>query len=154
MSQAIFPKHTERRRIISPGRYYLPVFSLTIVCGNCGAENREEANYCLRCGQSVFSPPKEMMVVASAMPAPVEWRPPLIRVCLFHPTLPANFNCAGCGASMCFSCTRSHCGAVFCPVCYSSRIGTWVQKTHRTYFDPFAPRSGYGARSVLWLTKT
>jgi hypothetical protein len=125
------------------------VFSLTKRCGNCGAENRDVANYCLKCGQSVLSPPIEIMTVA---PTPdsssVVWRQLPVRGCLFHPTLPANFNCAGCGAPICLTCTGSQYGVMFCPICYSSRIGTWMPKTHLAYFDPFSPRMVYGVRSV------
>ena len=150
--QPILPKRTERTKIISQERHSTRVFSLTKRCGNCGAENREVANYCLKCGQSMLSPPIELIAVAPAPASPpAVWRPPLVRGCLFHPTLPANFNCAGCGAPMCLACAGCHYGAMFCPICYSRHIGTWVPKMHLTYFDPFAPRLVYGVRSARWF---
>ena len=153
--QPTLPKRTERIRIISQECHSTHVFSLTKRCGNCGAENREEANYCLKCGHSVLSPPIEMMAVAPALIASpsVVWRPPPVRGYLFHPTLPANFNCAGYGAPICFTWSEGYYGAMFCPICYSSRTGTWVPKTHLAYFDPFAPRLVYGVRSVRWFAK-
>ena len=151
----INPTRSERITIILQERHSTFVFWLTQTCGNCGAENREEANYCLKCGQSVSTPRAEVMTIAPAPASPsVVWGPPPVRKCLFHPTLLSNFNCAGCGAPICFACAGGYYGAMFCPICYSSRIGTGVSKTQLAYFVPFAPTLVYGVRSVRWIALT
>ena len=147
--EPILPRLSEKIRIISQERDSTHVFLMTQMCGNCGAENREEANYCLKCGQSVLSPRAEVIALTPVPTSlPVTWRLPPVRTCLFHATLPANFNCAGCGAPICVACAGSYSGAMFCPICYSRCCGTWVPKVRLTYFDPFAPRLVYGDHSL------
>jgi hypothetical protein len=116
------------------------VFSLTLRCGNCGAENRNEANYCLKCGQSIVIPPLRLSVIGQLGDQPTTWQPFSFRGCYFHPTLPARFNCSCCRAPLCSVCARFYYQDVYCPTCYSRRVGTWVPKVRSNSSNPFAQR--------------
>lgn len=69
--------------------------NLTIECGMCGASNREEANYCLRCGNRFTLYPQRD--VNSIMPT---------AACQNHMPIPSSFSCAACGAPICSACSQ------------------------------------------------
>jgi hypothetical protein len=130
-----------RREGLSPwNTIQRAVFSLTIRCGNCGAENRNEANYCLRCGQSIVIPPLRGSAIGQPANQPTSWKPFPFRGCYLHPTLPATFNCSSCRAPVCSVCARFYYGDVYCPICYSRRVGTWAPKVRSPSWNPFAQK--------------
>ena len=87
-------------------------------CSACGAENRDEANYCLKCGQSVVDRPAHFVSHAEAPLASPVW-PTARPGCLYHPWLASQFDCSMCGAPICMSCVRYEYRNVYCPVCHA-----------------------------------
>jgi len=82
---------------------------LTIQCSNCGIQNRDEANYCLKC--------RTPLTEHTVWHAPLgSWM--LISACRNHPLRPSQLSCADCGAAICFECSRSG----YCVPCYRQRV--------------------------------
>ncbi len=88
-------------------------------CSACGAENRNEANYCLKCGRSVVIRPAHFVREAEAPSATQVL--PIGRPdgCVYHPWLASQFNCSMCGVPICMSCVRYEYRSVYCPVCHA-----------------------------------
>jgi len=85
------------------------VRTLTIQCSNCGIENRDEANYCLKC--------RTPLIERAVWPASAgSWM--LVSACRNHPLKPSQLTCADCGAPICFECSRSS----YCFACYRRRV--------------------------------
>jgi hypothetical protein len=140
-----------RREELSPyNGVWVFVPSLTKKCGDCGADNRDEANYCLICGQSVVIRPSPETPEATKefAPPPAVWQRPPIRGCLFHPTLPAQFTCGNCGIPVCFVCARYLGRTSYCPICYSRLVGIWMPRVSFANPRPVDPRFAYGCRLV------
>ena len=119
--------HFKRREgLSSKSAIPYPVKSLARECEYCGSMNREAANYCLKCGKSIVQPPTERIPPAESLSSN---RPlPQVSGCFYHPTLPAQYGCADCRVAICIVCARNYYGSVYCPICYSRRIGTWLLK--------------------------
>jgi len=91
------------------------VSRLSKTCLVCGAENRDIANYCLKCGRSVTAvPPQERTTVETTAPAEAN-------VCQFHPQVMAQVFCSDCGMPICLTCARPGVQAVYCPPCQAHR---------------------------------
>ena len=91
-------------------------------CSACGAENRHESNYCLKCGESVVIRPGQVVPIATETATttpvqPFEWP----TACIFHPHLPSQFSCVMCGLPICLICARFDYRNVYCPICYARR---------------------------------
>lgn len=93
-------------------------------CPACGADNRDDANFCASCGAPLAAPPTvkpvpSVRVVSPVAPpgGPVRVPPP--GMCYYHPNLPASYICARCGRPICRDCAKTYDGLVLCPQCYS-----------------------------------
>ena len=76
-------------------------------CSACHAENRDIANYCLKCG-TLFLPPQPQPAASA-------------KFCLYHPTALAQVYCSDCGTPICLSCARYGLQSVYCPTCHVRR---------------------------------
>jgi len=120
------------------------VETLAVKCPYCGAENRDIANYCLRCGNSMIAPP----TLKPQQPPQLGFHALQIRTCIHHPSSPAQYNCLGCGSPICQLCARMYHGSIYCPACYDRRMAVWIS---RSMIQPSAlvlPQNWYG-RPVL-----
>ena len=92
-------------------------------CPSCGHDNREEANYCLKCGVKITVPPTHVAseTVADQEP-PTTIEPNVPPGCSFHPDAMASYLCGRCGRALCRSCARLSSGMVFCPLCWTGPV--------------------------------
>jgi len=100
---------------------------MNVRCPSCGQDNRDQANYCAKCGAALFSPPVQHLHAAEA-PARDSREVVGPPTCAFHPLTIATSLCSRCGRKLCRSCARPWFGTVLCPVCSmgTSRPYPWV----------------------------
>jgi hypothetical protein len=91
------------------------VATLTIPCPSCGAENRDVANYCLKCRTSLIEP-LQLPQAAGGAVSSGSWK--LVMACRNHPFRPSQVTCVDCGMPVCFECSRT----VYCLPCYRRRV--------------------------------
>jgi hypothetical protein len=91
-------------------------------CSACGAGNRDEANYCLRCGESVVVRPVGPQSSLGEPSATYGQPFGVTAGCLFHPLFPSQLNCVSCSAPICLMCARYDLRNVLCPICYARRF--------------------------------
>jgi hypothetical protein len=119
-----------------------------VKCAACGAENRDIANYCLKCGQSVVVPPvpesPEGIETATNLLQPIA-RP---QSCVYHPWLPSQTNCAMCGVPICMSCNRYIFGNAYCPICFARHSPPRL--TLPFYLGPILPYAKYAYGRGPW----
>jgi hypothetical protein len=101
------------------GVVIIGVSGLTKTCSACGAENRDIANYCLKCGQTVANA-SITQPTSTATTQPASSNQP--KVCSFHPQVMAQVYCSDCGMPICLTCARPGVQAVFCPQCHAHRV--------------------------------
>ncbi|WP_455283969.1 zinc-ribbon domain-containing protein [[Eubacterium] cellulosolvens] len=95
---------------------------MTTRCPSCGHDNRDEANYCMKCGVRVVAPPSHPES-QPALPSPTTvTEPPRPLSCSFHPMAIATHLCNRCGRPLCRSCARPCFGMVLCPLCWSGPV--------------------------------
>jgi len=112
-----------------------PVIRMPAKCPDCGYENRDEANYCLKCGAGVIAPLHYAPTTTVSVPEFAEAREP--HKCSFHPFAIATYLCGRCGRPLCRSCMRPLPGMVLCPLC-------WVGPVHPHPWLPYPlPRPPY-----------
>ncbi|MFI5448578.1 MAG: zinc-ribbon domain-containing protein [Candidatus Bathyarchaeia archaeon] len=95
------------------------------VCTVCGASNRLEANYCLKCGNSLI--PRQ---------SPWTTTPLVIPSCRYYPALPSSFCCSQCAAPICSSCMRSNWLNICCPKCSRRLRVSWELKLPPRVIQP------------------
>jgi hypothetical protein len=94
------------------------VTTLTIPCPSCGAENRDVANYCLKCRTPLIESvplPQTMGGAASSG----SWNVIMaFMACKNHPFKPSQVTCLDCGVPVCFECSRT----IYCLPCYRRHV--------------------------------
>jgi len=95
---------------------------MVIECPSCEHENRDEANYCSKCGVKIFSPSTEVESETVTTEPPMTAEPEVHVGCSFHPQAMASHLCGRCGRTLCRSCVRFSSGIVFCPLCWAGPV--------------------------------
>ncbi len=98
----------EQQRLTVQNRQ-LHTISMSLECPSCGHDNRDEANYCLKCGISLIGPREHMVEARAELSAS--------SLCSFHPDAVATYICGRCGRLLCRLCVRPYFEIVLCPLC-------------------------------------
>jgi hypothetical protein len=140
----LFPKC--RQSYLSRNSTVNRVAGLRKKCDVCGAWNRDEANYCLRCGQSFFirTAPAQSSAPEVQMGFSPSWFGRLALGCLFHPGIRCQFICTVCGVPLCSACMRLYLLQPYCPVCFAHNSVVrqrgipialpWLQLSQQMYY--------------------
>src|SRR5208282_3829826 len=109
------------------------------VCTICDASNRVEANYCLKCGNSLI-------------PRQSRWTAPLvIASCGYHPALPSSFCRSRFAAPICSSCMRSNWLNICCLKCYRRLRVSWELKLPPRVTQPKCIMFPASSQFKIWI---
>jgi hypothetical protein len=119
---------TQQQRLTA-WRKQLQLMVMAVKCPSCGHDNREEANYCLKCGLRIVAPPLYSASDTAGVQYPGVMEAPRPLGCSFHPHSNALYMCGRCGRALCGLCARPSFGMVLCPLCSTGPIQPhpWVQ---------------------------
>jgi ribosomal protein L32 len=119
---------TEQQRL-TPQRKQVQTMAMAVKCPSCGHDNREEANYCMKCGLRIVVPPLYSAPETAAAEYPPAMQGPRPLGCSFHPHANASYLCGRCGRALCGLCARPSFGIVLCPLCSTGPVQPypWVQ---------------------------
>ena len=109
---------SEQQRLTAQGKQ-LNTMVMVKKCPSCGHENRDEANYCLKCGVRTIVPPTRIASGTATTQQPITAGPEAPPRCSFHSYAIASHLCGRCGRVLCRSCARYSSGMVFCPLCWT-----------------------------------
>lgn len=110
---------------------------MTIKCPSCGYDNRDEANYCVKCGVRIVAPAIHQMPQAGGLLPTTATEAPMPTRCSFHPMATATYLCNRCGRPLCRSCVRPSFGMVLCPLCWTGPVQPYPWLPHPLTRPPY-----------------
>ncbi|TSA43649.1 zinc ribbon domain-containing protein [archaeon] len=102
------------------------MMAMVTKCPSCGHDNRDEANYCLKCGVKIIAPPIHIAPETLTIQHTITTEPDVPTGCSFHPDAMASHLCGRCGRTLCSSCVRFTSGMVFCPLCWTGPVQPYL----------------------------
>jgi len=113
---------TAEQQRLTAQRKQLKMMVMVTKCPNCGHDNRDEANYCLKCGVKLTVPPIQNASETVTTQQAMTREPEVPSACSFHPLTVASYLCGRCGRALCRSCVRFSSGMIFCPICWTGPV--------------------------------